>query len=160
MERAEMATTTLPDNSPGLGISIREPAPITIDSALSVFVVFTSINLTLRALEKGRELANALGIRSVVVMVQTVPFPLPLNEPPAPMEFIVRRFEERAGEFPEKMRVSAYLCRDPMAALRRILNSHCPVVMAVRKRWWPTRDERLARKLSRAGYDLHLLKVE
>ena len=65
-----------------------------------------------------------------------------------------------AAQFPVQIKISAYLCRDPLEALKRILNRNCPVVMGVRKRWWPTRDERVARKLRRAGYNVILVETE
>ncbi len=154
-----MAIAIRPEKLVGIKTQNQQPdrSP---DSELSVFVVFTSINWTLKALRKAREIARPVGANVVVISVQVVPFPLPLDEPPVPMEFVVRRFEEMAGSFPEKTRVSAYLCRNPMEAFKHILNDNCPVVIGVRKRWMPGRDERLARKLSRAGYHVTLVNVE
>jgi len=156
MEREDMPTTS------NLEIGIGDPdlSQIGSESGLSVFVVFTSVDLTLRALEKARAMARPLGASIVIVAVQVVPFPLQLNEPPVSMEFVIRRFEEEAGEFSENTSVSAYLCRDAIEAFKRILNPKCPVVIGIVKRRWPTREERLARKLCRAGYDVILAKAE
>jgi hypothetical protein len=126
----------------------------------SVYVVFTSIDWTLKALEKARELAKPLDANIVVVAVQGVPFPLPLDLPPVPMEFVVRRFEKKAGEFPARTHIAAYLCRNPMEAFKRILNRNSQVVIGVKKRWMPSHNERLAKKLRRAGYDIILVKME
>jgi hypothetical protein len=155
-----MSTTIGLEKPISIRIGDAEPQYIRHDSELSIFVVFTSINWTLKALEKAREIAGPLGARIVVVAVQVVPFPLPLDEPPVPMEFVIRRFEDRANELPEGAQVSAYLCRNPMEALNRVLIPHCPVVMGVNKGWWPNRDERLAMKLRRAGYNVTLVKTE
>jgi hypothetical protein len=127
---------------------------------LPVFVIFTSINRTLKALEKANQLAKPLQTGIVILAIQMVPYSLPLDEPPVPFEFVVRRLEEMADQFPEKTKISAYLCRDPMEALKSVLKHNCPVVMGIRKRWWPTRDERLARKLRHAGYDVILVEME
>ena len=153
-----MATTAGSEKTISIGGTETERLSIRPASELSVFVVFTSVNWTLRALEKAREIARPLGVNIAVIAIQVVPYPLPLDSPPVPMEFVVRRFEERAGEFSERTKVSAYLCRDPLEALKRILNPDCPAVMGIRKRWWPTRDQRLARKLRRAGYDIILVE--
>lgn len=141
---------------------IREPdlSQISSESAISVFVVFTSIEMTLRAFEKARDIAGPLGAGIVIVAVQVVPFPLQLNEPPVSMEFVIRRFEEKAGELGDKTSVSAYLCRDPMEALKRVLNPNCPIVIGFVKKWWPTRNERIAGKLHRAGYNVISVKTE
>jgi hypothetical protein len=129
-------------------------------SRLPVFVVFTSMNRTLKALEKASQLAKPLQTGITVLVVQEVHYSLPLDEPPVPFEFVIRHFEEMAGRLPENTQISAYVCREPMQALKRVLKHNCPVVMGVRKRWWPTREERLARKLRRTGYDVILVKME
>ena len=126
----------------------------------SVYVVFTSIDWTLKALEKARELAKPLDANIVVVAAQVIPFPLPLDRPPVPMEFIVKRFEERSNEFPERTRVIAYLCRNPLEALKHILHRNSPVVIGIRKRWWPTHEKKLAQKLRSAGYPVSLVETE
>ena len=85
---------------------------------------------------------------------------LPLDEPPVPFEFVIRRLKETTENFPMLLGISAYLCRDPLVALKRVLSRNCLVVMGLRKRWWPTRDERLARKLRHAGYNLISVEAE
>ena len=159
-ERVDMSTTT--EFKIPVSISIRdtEPPCVSPDSELSVFVVFTSMNWTLRALEKARGIAKPLGARVVAVAVQVVPYPLPLDRPPVPMEFVIRRFEEKTAEFPEGTKISACLCRDPLVALKRVLKRNCPVIMGVRKTMWPNRDKRLAGKLKRAGYGIILVETE
>jgi hypothetical protein len=154
-----MATTTCNENSISIKTEHEQPDPDPFPEA-TVFVVFTSINWTMKALEKAHEIAWPVGAAVAVVAVQVVPFPLPLDAPPVPLEFVVRRFEEMAGAFQEKVQVACYLCRNPMEAFKRILSRNCPVVIGVRKGWIPRRDERLARKLRRAGYDMVLVKME
>jgi hypothetical protein len=133
---------------------------ISPECELAVFVVFTSVSWTLKALEKAREIARPVGAKIVVVAVHVVPYPLALHEPPVPMEFVIRRFEEKVREFPERTYVSAYLCRDLKEAFKRILSRNSPVIIGVKKRWFPGRDERLARKLRRSGHDVILVKTE
>jgi hypothetical protein len=139
---------------------VMKPEGVRSEFRSSVYVVFTSIDWTLKALEKACELAKPLDANIVVVAVQVVPFPLPLDQPPVPMEFVVRRFEEKAGEYPVKTHIAAYLCRNPMEAFKRILNRNSQVVIGVKRRWIPSRSERLAKKLCRAGYDVILVKME
>jgi hypothetical protein len=155
-----MSTTA--DSKKPISIGIRDAKPLRIspEFGLSAFVVFTSLDWTLKALEKAREIAEPVEANIVVAAVQVVPFPLPLDRPPVPMEFLVRRFEEKANEFPEGTQIQVYLCRNPMEAFKRILKPNCPVVIGLRKRWWPTRYGRLARKLRRAGYDVILAETE
>jgi len=127
---------------------------------LSVQVIFTSMNRTLQAWKKANELARPFGADIAVVAIVAVPFPLPLNEPPVPFEFVIRRLEELADRLPEKTRVCAYVCRDRLEALKKILNPDLPVVNGLRKSLWPDRDERLARKLRGAGFDVIPVETE
>ena len=155
-----MATTTgteYPIRAHAVETEIQDIFP---EPETAVYVIFTSIGWTLKALEKAREIARPLKASIEVVAVQVVPFPLPLDKPPVPMEFVIRRFEERAEEFPEKTEISAYLCRDQMVALKRVLNRNCPVIMGIRKKIWPTRDKRLAWKLRRSGYQVIIVETE
>jgi hypothetical protein len=143
-----------------IGIRAAEPPILSPEPEKSVTVISTSINRTIKALEKAAELAKPLRANIIVVAIQVVPYSLPLDRPPVPMEFVTRRFEEMASQLPGKIRVFAYLCRDPGEVLKRILTPDGPVVMGIRKRWWPSRDERLARTLRRAGYDMILVNQE
>jgi hypothetical protein len=125
-------------------------------SELAVFVLFTSVDRTLKALEKAYEIARPLEAKVVVVVIQAVPFPLPLDTPIVPLEWVIRQFEERIGDLPDgsEIKVLVYLCRDRALALKRILNPVCPVVIGMKRRWWPTQNERIARKLRCAGYEV------
>jgi hypothetical protein len=137
-----------------------ERKPLSIGSGSPVFVIFTSINQTLKALEKASQLAKFLKSGIEIVALQTVPLERRLDDPPVPFMFLVRRLEEAVAWFPVQIKISAYFCRDLIEALKPILNRNCPVVMGVRKRWWPTRDERVARKLRNAGYNVMLVETE
>ncbi len=139
-----------------------ETRPLAIDSGLGppVRVVFTSFNRTLKALEKASELAGQLNNEVEILAVQVVPFVLPLEEPPVSSEFLVKRLTEAAAGLPGQIKIKPYLCRDLLEALKRLLNRKCTVVMGVGKRWWPTRDERVARKLQRSGFNVIIVETE
>lgn len=127
---------------------------------MPVFVLFTSMTPTLKALEKASQLATPLRAGIQILAMQTVPYLLPLTEPPVRSEFIAGRFKEMAGHFPEKTTFSTYLCRDSTQALAQVLPHDSRVVMGIRKRWWPTRDGRLARRLVHDGYNVILVETE
>jgi hypothetical protein len=154
-----MATTICRENSEDIETEDKQPGG-GADPELSVFVVFTSIRWTLKALVKAREIVRPAGAAVTVVIAQIVPFPLPLDESPVPLEFVVRRFEEVAGTLPGKIDISAYLCRNPLEAYKRVFSRNCRIVVGVKRKWLPGRDRRLARKLRRAGYDVILVETE
>jgi hypothetical protein len=154
-----MSTATVIENLTSIDGEIKSE-PIGLGLELPVFVVFTSINQTLHALERACQLAKSLESGVEILAVQTVPFALPLDDPSVPFKFLVGRLEEMAALFPVPIKISACLCRDQLEALERMINRQSPVVIGVRKKWLSTPDDRVARKLQRAGYDVTLVKTE
>jgi hypothetical protein len=140
--------------------------PITeeTDSKLDISVVFTSVDATLAALkEAGRLLGNqagSLGGRITLIVPQIVPYPLPLTSPPVLVDFNERRLRVIASKCRVETRVSIYLCRNPLETLQSVLKPHSLVVLGSRKRWWPTAEKRLAKKLRRFGHQVVVTERE
>ena len=133
-----------------------EPATSESDSALNITVVFTAVNDTIAALKKAGAMAESLGGRLTLVVLQIVPFPLPLTSPPVLLEFQEKRFREIASESPVDTTVQLYLCRDRDDTLRKALKPHSLVVIGGRKRFWPTLASRMARQLLKDGHQVIL----
>jgi hypothetical protein len=127
---------------------------------LDVFVVFTSVDLTLQALKQAGALAERLDSRITLVVPQVVPFPLPLTSPPVLLEFNERRFSVLASQSPVETTVCIFLCRDRWEALQVALKPRSLVVIGGRKGWWPRPEKRLARQLRRAGHEVVLVETE
>jgi hypothetical protein len=139
------------------------PARSVVDAAdqkLNISVVFTSVESTLAALQEAGNLANSLGAQITLIVPQVVPYPLPLETPPVLREFNENHFRVMASESPVETSVQIYLCRDRLEALTSVLQSGALVILGGRKRWWPTREERLARHLRRAGYEVLFHQVQ
>ncbi len=119
---------------------------------IDVAVVFTKIPATLCALRKAADLTRDLNARIRLLVPEVVPYPLPLDHPPAPVEFTERRFLATALAQTVETHVEVYLCRDIEALLWEELVPRSLVVIGGRKRWWPTRETRLAAKLRRRGH--------
>jgi hypothetical protein len=127
---------------------------------LGVVVVFTSVESTVHALRKAGALASRLGAHITLLVPQVVPYPLPLTSPPVLLDFSERRFRVIATESPVETTVRLYLCRDQLETLAAVLEPHSLIVLGGRKRWWPTREERLARKLRRSGHEVIFTEME
>jgi len=124
------------------------------ESRLNIVVIFTSSSATIAALMRAGSLAKSLNADIKLVVPQVVPFPLPLTSPPVLLDFQESRFREIAEGSPVEIRVHLYLCRDKLETLKEVLQPRSLVVVGGRKRVWPTREERLARRLRRAGHDV------
>ena len=127
---------------------------------LDVFVVFTSVDLTLHALKQAAALAERLESRITLVVPQVVPYPLPLTSPPVLLDFNERRFSALAGQSPVETTVCIFLCRDRWEALQAALKPRSLVVIGGRKGWWLRPEKRLARQLRRAGHEVVVVETE
>src|SRR5262249_42504480 len=128
-------------------------------SRLNITVVFTSVDATVAALKKAGRLAESLGARITLLVPQVVPYPCPLADPPVSLDFQERRFCEIAAESPVEIHVQLYLCRDSRDVLKRTLKPKSLIVLGGRRRWWPTREWRLARKLRGEGHEVVFTEV-
>jgi hypothetical protein len=133
---------------------VRWPAGRAEDSTPrpNIDVVFTSAPAALAALKKADALVSHLNARITLIVPQIVPYPLPLTSPPVLLEFAERQLRRIVQGSPVEMIVRLYLCRDPWIALKEVLSPRSLVIVGGRRRWWFTREERLARRLRRAGY--------
>lgn len=126
----------------------------------NVSVIFTSEESTLRALDKASALASSLGARITLLVPQEVPHPLPLENPPVPIDWNERRFRAIAEQSPVETSVRIYLCRDGLETVASVLNAGSIVVLDARRRWWPTAESRLARSLRKAGHKVIVAERE
>jgi hypothetical protein len=127
---------------------------------LNIDVVFTSVQATLAAFQHAGELARHLNARITLVVPQVVPYPAPLESPPVLLEFSEKRFRDLASQSPVDTAVRIYLCRDRWEVLKQILKPRSLVVIGGRKRWWPTAESRLARRLHRNGQEVVFAPTE
>jgi hypothetical protein len=68
------------------------------------------------------------------------------------LDFNKRRLINIASESPVETTVHLYLCRWRLETLASVLKPGSVVVIGGRKRWWPTWEKSLARKLQTAGF--------
>ena len=130
------------------------------NSEMDLCVVFTSVKATLAALRTAGALASRLRCRITLVVPQVVPYPLPLTSPPVLIDLAERQFRVLASQSPVETIVRIYLCRDREDALTQMLKPRSLLVVGGRRRWWPTRETRLARRLRRAGHEVVFVETE
>jgi hypothetical protein len=123
-----------------------------------VVVIFTSSAATLAALKLVGTLVNGLNAHITLLAPQVVPYCLPLDCPPVFREFSERRLRDISTESLVQTTVRLYLCRDRWATLVAVLKKRSIIVIGGRTRWWPTKEQRLARDLRRYGHDVIFLQ--
>lgn len=151
----------LPANSARTAADIAAPKP---SRALDVFVLFTDIPSTLSALRTASQLAQGLTARIRLLLMQAVPYPLPLERPQRNLRFLGWQFRTlvdsipvESASRPVETTAEIVLCRDVWEGLQVRLARHAVIVIGKRSRWWPCTEDRLARKLRKAGY--HVIRT-
>ena len=123
-------------------------------ASLQLYVVFTNLAATRRALQIANSLAYDLGARLTLLVAQVVPYPLPLESPAVDVGFTERILSELASQVDADLTVNVYLCRDRCKAIREALRPGSLVVIGSRKGWWPNGERTLARLLRRDGHNV------
>jgi hypothetical protein len=129
-------------------------------SPLNISVIFTSIQGTLTALRSAGALASRLGGRITLLVPEVVSYQLPLHQPPVAHDWNKRRFSVLASQSSVPTTVRFYLCRDRDETLARELKPHSLVVIGGKRRWWPTSESHLARRLRKLGHEVILTETE
>lgn len=130
------------------------------DAPLEVIVLHTTTSATLQALRTAARLAEGLAVRIRLLVLEIVPYPLPLDEPQVPLEFTHRHFRTVALESKIETGVDIRLGRDKAQMLESALKPHSLVVMAAKTGWWPTAEKRLAKRLERLGHQVVVCSAE
>jgi hypothetical protein len=118
-----------------------------------VCVVATTLDGTREALVAASALTGGLGGAAVMLVPWVVPYAEPLDHPTESVAFGVKNFRELAEELGVDVTVRVCLCRSSGAAIASLLPADGIVVIGGPSRqWWPTREQRLAARLSGSGH--------
>ena len=125
---------------------------------LWIVIPYTTPDLT-RAAMRHAAICVDLDVRVALVDIQVIPFPCPFDQPPINKEFSERRLNELLKESGLPGRVSVLHTRDWFDAFEKVLEPGSLVILATKKRWWPTREQKLARNLVKAGHQVMVVPV-
>ena len=138
---------------------VAQPKPSdTRTGVLWMVVPYTTPELT-RAALRHAGVCSDLDVHVVLVDIQIVPFPCSLDHPPVDPKFSRRRLTELLKETQLPGRAAVVYTRDWLEGFKRVLEPGSLVILATKKRWWPTREAKLARALMKAGHQVMLLRV-
>ena len=101
---------------------------------LNVHVVCTNLKTSslksVRAAHRlAGKLARDLGARVTVLAAQVVPYPLPLEQPPVPIEFTEQALLRMVGDQEVETAIDVRLCRDSEETIRGALPAGSVVVV-------------------------------
>jgi len=117
-------------------------------------VLFTTHVGTVAALKTASRLRANPGARPKVLVLYEVPYTLPLDKRALPEGFLEDQLRALRRDFPEEISVQIHLCRLARQGVREVLPPHSLIVMGGRKRWWPTAEQWLARRLRKDGHEV------
>jgi hypothetical protein len=119
-----------------------------------IHVVYTTPEETKAALQRAEQLSRGLDTRIVLILTPIVPFPLPLDQPPTPVEFFLDELQCISASMDREVISYIYFCRDPLRMIKSALRPHSLLVIGARSRWFLGRSQRLARSLRRCGHEV------
>jgi hypothetical protein len=125
-----------------------------VQATMEIVVLHTTVTETLQALKAAAHLAHGLSARIRLLVLEVVPYPLPIDRPTVGLPFTHRRFRTLAENASVETTVDIHLVRDRKKVIESILEPHSVVVMGADHAWWPTANSRLAKRLERAGHQV------
>jgi hypothetical protein len=118
---------------------------------LWVVIPYTSPELTKAALCHAG-VCTDLEVHVSLLDVQIVPFHRSLNDPPIDTKFSAQRLRDLVCGARVSGRADVVYARDWFDGFRRVLHPASLVIVCSKRRWWRTREEKLARILTKAGH--------
>ena len=138
-------------------VTVKESASSAGEAGLlDIVVPYTTPWLTRRALREAQELASKLPSRIRLLRMLTVPYPLDLRYPPVAFD-VLREQTRQVARGIAATDILLLLTRDPEQTLLKIMHPGSIVVIASKKRWWRTAEERLQRICERKGHQVALI---
>ena len=125
-----------------------------------VVIPYTDPATTRAALSAAGTLTRGLNASIALVAVQVLPFPAPFYCPSSISEHLEARLTELAAGCTTPVDATVVLARDTDEGYRQVLLPGATVLIATRKRWWRTREEKLARALTRAGHKVAVVELD
>jgi hypothetical protein len=135
----------------------RQPSDAAI-GVLRIVIPYTTPELTMAALRHAA-VCTDLNVHVSLVDVQAIPFPCPLNQPPIDRGFSKLRLQDLFLKCGLPGTTSVVYTRDWLEGFRRVVERNSLVILATKKHWWRTREEKIAGALLKAGHHVMLLHV-
>jgi hypothetical protein len=127
---------------------------------IEIVVPYTERTLTAAVLQRATVLTAGLTAAIRLVAVHAIPYPQPFHCPAALHAHLVEQLVDLASRCPLAVEPQVVLARYRDDGFRHVLKPASIVLVGSRKRFWPTREEKLARALAADGHQVALLHIE
>jgi hypothetical protein len=130
--------------------------------SLSVNVLYTNPEATRVALKAAEALAHDLAATIHLRAVLCVPCRLSIDCPPIPVSFFrlaLCELVERIGSATCEYVLHIYVGRSRIETLLKVLRPSSLLVIAGRRRFWPTTESRVLKAASRAGHSVAFVSL-
>jgi len=127
---------------------------------IEIVVPYTERTLTAAVLQRATVLTAGLTAAIRLVAVHAIPYPQPFHCPAALHAHLVEQLVDLASRCPLAVEPQVVLARYRDDGFRHVLKPASIVLVGSRKRFWPTREEKLARALARDGHMVVLVHLE
>jgi len=127
---------------------------------LEIVVPYTEWSLADAVLKRAALLTAGLNATLRLVAVHTVPYPLPFHCPAMVHAHLVEQLVDLASHSPVTVEAQVVLARYQDEGFRGFLKPRSTVLIGARKRFWRTREDKLARSLARQGHQVALFQVD
>jgi hypothetical protein len=122
---------------------------------VEIIIIHTELSATLKAIKVASKLANGLDASMHLIVPEIVPYPLPLDRPPVPVEFVHQHIRAALRTNGCEARIEILLCRDLEEGILIVLAPLSTVVFCAPTGWtrWSW-NNRLARHLRKRGHEV------
>lgn len=134
-----------------------QPESVEHAGALEIVVPYTGGEMTSRVVESAATLTAGLEAVLKLVAVYVAPYPAELRCPEGMEQHLTEQLTKIAERTKLPSSVHLIVSRDRNEGFRSALRPGSAVLLGMRKRFWRTREERLARELSLQGHHVSLL---
>jgi len=131
-----------------------------VSAEIEIVVPYTEWALADAALKRAAALTAGLKAAVRLVAVHAIPFPQTFHCPEAVQAHLVGRLTDLAKRCPIPVEPQVVLARYRDEGFRYVLKPASIVMIGARKRFWRTREEKLARALARDGHAVALIYLE
>jgi len=128
--------------------------------ALEIVVPYTSPEITAKAIERAAALSAGLNVILELVAVYVAPYPSELRCPAGMEQHLTACLTKLAERTSLPSRVHVVVSRDRGEGFRQVLRPGSAVLLGSRKRFWRTREEKLARDLTAQGHHVSLIHFD